>query len=318
MESSAPAPSAPAASSPAPSAPSASSAGAAPPNGPVTTKAPDNTVPSLSTRRQYKGKVDKEERVWELSDEEVSVRLQKSEAAEARMQKAADIQKRWAALQQAAKEDPSILFRELLGQDPHEWAQKQVEEKWKLEVMPQHEREKYELQKQLDVYQAREKKQREAEARAQATAESTALERQIEADFQEAFRISQLDYTPDNLEMFGKLVLAAHDNGLELSPSQLAAEAKARLAAQDTKYEERFKGKWTSLKGPDLLTYLGDAMVKEVLKAAVAKHAGTTAAAASVAAPNGIPANTHAKGPSRDQKGKFQTTQSWRDSFKNR
>ncbi len=308
------APAAPAApSTPAPSAPSspASSAPSSPATAaPVTTKAPE------FTKRQYKGKVDKEERVWELSDEEVAVRLQKSEAAEKRFQQASEIQKKWDTLRQIAKEDPDTLFRELVGADPNEWATKKVEEKWKLEVMPEHERKVYELEQKLKAYEAGEAKRKHAIEQEQKTKQEQALEAQLEADFQEAFKLSGLDYNPDNLEVFGKLVLAAHDNSLDYTPAQLAALAKAEIGERETKYEERVRGRVTGLKGPELLSYLGDATVKEVLKAAVQKHnlgASGTPSAPTLAPV--LPANAGTKTQDRDAKGKYLTTADWRKSF---
>lgn len=305
-------------------APSAAPTSTPTSSAPVTTKAPAAAAPASPAaptgdsnpsfaKRQYKGKVDKEERVWELSDEEVSVRLQKSESAEKRFQQAAEIQKKWDLLRQIAKEDPDALFRELAGVDPQEWAQRKVEEKWKLEVMPEHERKVYELEQKIKAYEAGETK-RQATLKAQQEQQaSKALEAQLESDFQRAFEVSGLEYTADNLEVFGQLVLAAHDNGLEYTPEQLAAEAKSRLSERDGKHETRIKTRLTGLKGSELLDYLGEAAVKEVLKAAVAKH---TSSLASVATPAALPANGQGKGPSRDEKGKFLTTSDWRKSFK--
>lgn len=311
-ESVTPAPSAPTASStPAPSTPSAPAAAA-----PVTTKAPGDATkapgaPELSQKRQYKGKVDKQERVWEYTDEEVAVRLQKSEAAESRMQKASEIQKRWDQLRAIAAEDPDAVFRELTGTDPDEYAQRKVEAKWKLEVMPEQERKVYELEQKIKAYEASEAKRKQAFDAENKTKAEKAAEAQIEADFQRAFEVSGLEYNADNLEVFGQLVLAAHDNGLEYTPEQLAAEAKSMLGARDGKYEERVKTRVTGLKGPELLDYLGEAAVREVLKAAVAKHAPKTEVALAPVSP----ANAGTKAQDRDPKGKYLSTSDWRKSF---
>ncbi len=312
------APSAP--SSPAPAAknatpaPSAGVSGAAP----VTTKPLGDVTkpaPTEFQKRQYKGKVDKQERVWELSDEEVAVRLQKAEAAESRFQKASDIQKKWEQLQQIAKEDPSLLIRELAGVDPQEYAQRLVEEKWKLEVMPEHDRKVYELEKKIKAYQDQEAKANAAREHAAKTQAEKAAEAQLEATFQRAFEVSGLEYNEDNLEVFGQLVLANHDHGLEYTPEQLAAEARSRIDERNQKYEGKVKERFSGLKGPELLDFLGEAAVKEVLRAAVARHTPKVPDA-----PAALPANSGTEAQGRDESGKFApkkylTTADWRKAF---
>jgi len=267
------------------------------------------------TKRQYKGKVDKQERVWELSDEEVAVRLQKAEAAESRFQKASDIQKKWEQLQQIAKEDPSLLIRELAGVDPQEYAQRLVEEKWKLEVMPEHDRKVYELEKKIKAYQDQEAKAQAAQQAHAKTQAEKAAEAQLEATFQRAFEVSGLEYNEDNLEVFGQLVLANHDHGLEYTPEQLAAEARSRIDERNQKYEGKVKERFSGLKGPELLDFLGEAAVKEVLRAAVARHTPKVPDA-----PAALPANSGTEAQGRDEDGKFKpktykTTADWRRAF---
>ena len=310
----APAPSAPSTTTNATPAPSAGVSGAAP----VTTKPLGDVTKSPAvefTKRQYKGKVDKQERVWELSDEEVAVRLQKAEAAESRFQKASDIQKKWEQLQQIAKEDPSLLIRELAGVDPQEYAQRLVEEKWKLEVMPEHDRKVYELEKKIKAYQDQEAKANAAREHAAKTQAEKAAEAQLEATFQRAFEVSGLEYNEDNLEVFGQLVLANHDHGLEYTPEQLAAEARSRIDERNQKYDAKARERRSGLKGNDLLDDLGVDVVKEVLRAAVARHTPKVPDA-----PAALPANSGAEAQGRDENGKFApkkylTTADWRKAF---
>ena len=313
---SAPAPSASSNTTNATSAPSAgvSGVGAA---APVTTKSPGDVTksPVEFTKRQYKGKVDKQERVWELSDEEVAVRLQKAEAAESRFQKASDIQKKWEQLQQIAKEDPSLLIRELAGVDPQEYAQRLVEEKWKLEVMPEHDRKVYELEKKIKAYQDQEAKAQAAQQAHAKTQAEKAAEAQLEATFQRAFEVSGLEYNEDNLEVFGQLVLANHDHGLEYTPEQLAAEARSRIDERNQKYDAKARERRSGLKGNDLLDDLGVDVVKEVLRAAVARHTPKVPDA-----PAALPANSGTEAQGRDESGKFApkkylTTADWRKAF---
>jgi hypothetical protein len=239
----------------------------------ATPPAPEVPVaPPPPEKRKFKLKVDGQEREEQYSDDEVTVRLQKGYAAEKRMEEAAKVQKKWAELKQLAKDDPTLLFKELVGADPDEWAEGRVKEKWQRELMPEQERQMADLQKQLKDYQTKEQKRAEAEKARHEEMQQTLLEKQIETDFKAAFEASGLPYTSENLEVFGKIALDANEFGIDLTPAQMVAEAKAELARRETAQAEKHKGQFTNMEGPALLDYLGDAVVKKVLKAAVEKY----------------------------------------------
>jgi hypothetical protein len=265
-------------------------------------------APKPPEKRKYKLKIDGQEREEAYSDEEVAVRLQKSLAAEKRMQEAAEVRKKWAQLQEIAKQDPATLFRELVGADPMKWAEQQVAEKWKLEVMPEQERKVYELEQQLKQYQQREQmtqKQKQAEFAKQ---QEAALEAQLEKDFQAAFQASELPYTPENLEVFGKIALDAHDLGMELTPAQMAAEAKRELSRRESETETKYKGKFTGLKGKELLEYLSEPVVREVLRAAVEKYKPQTSESP-------VPTKSRTPEYEEPQKPKVYSPSDWRKPF---
>jgi hypothetical protein len=260
--------------------------------------APTEATPeakAAEAKRKYKLKVDGQEQELELEDAEVSVRLQKSMAAEKRMQEAAEVRKQFQQLKELAKSDPAALMRELAGVDPMEWAKQQVEQQWKLEVMPEHERKVYELEQQLKSYQTQEQRRQQVAEQQRAQQAQSAMEQQLEKDFQRAFEVSGLEWTPDNLELFGKIVLDAHDFGLELTPEQLAAEAKTQLHSREKKYEDAARGKFSALKGPELLDYLGEATVREVLRAQLVQAPSLPALA--VRPEGGSPAGRARKAP---------------------
>lgn len=284
-------------SSPAPAAPSAPSASSSPSapsapasKGPATASAPgtaagvdaksvdpvaspQTSAPQAPAKQRFKLKVDQEEFEAEYTPEQLQTELQMARAARKRMQEAADIRKKWVQIQEMAKKDPDAVLRELAGiEDTDAWKLKAVEQKWKKDLMPEHERKLADLQAAHDKMQReleaeRSQRQQEWQAREQAK-----LEAQLEADFKAAFEAAQLPFEGEYLERFGKLALEALEYGVELTPAQMAAEVKAQLAAEEKQRQEAYVGKFRGLKGDDLLNVLGDEVAKEVIQAALAKH----------------------------------------------
>jgi hypothetical protein len=277
---------------------------------------PKTAAQTAAEKRKYKLKVDGAELEEELSDDEIAVRLQKGKAAEKRMAEAAEVRKQFAALKQLAKERPEVLLKELGGVDPREWAYNFVSEAVKEEVMPETEKKQLQLQRELETYKKQVEDFRKAEEQKRFEAEQQRLEKDLESKFQRAFEASGLEWSPDNIEIFGKIALDAHDYGIELTPEQMAAEAKAQIEARERTYQERVKSKALGLKGDDLLGYLGDDVVKEVLKAAVAKHKAGTPKPPT----DGVPDETVVApkvGPTEPRTSKaFLTTDDWRKAFK--
>lgn len=311
------APAAPAApSTPAPTSAPAATAdkGAAP-----TSTIPEAT-PAVPSKRKFVGKIDGAEKAWELSDEEVAVRLQKSEAAEKRFQEGAALRKQGEAIQaqfqefkKLALEDPAAVLRALGVEDPHAAAEKLVESKWKRDVMPEHERKLAEAQEKLAAAEKWKSDQLAKEESAKTTAAQKQLETKIEADFKRAFEVSGLPWDPDHLEQFGKVALEALDYGIDITPEQMAAEVKSRLETKSTETESKLKTQVLSRKGDELLTWLGDDVVKEVLRAAVSKHK----ASLEPAAVGGATRTTPPQGGATIQSGKkFYTPEDWRKAFK--
>lgn len=296
-----------AAKRPLPGAPSVagSATPAAAPTEPAAPKPPE--------KRKFKLKVDQQEVEEELSDDEVTVRLQKGRAAERRMQEAAQIRKEFAELKALAKSDPALLLKELAGlEDPDAWAEQRLAAKWKRDVMPEAERKAEDQAKELEGYKAKIAAFEAEKTQAAEAKQMAALEAQTEAAFKRAFEVSGLPWTPEHLDAFGKIALEALDYNMDLTPEQMAAEVKAQLGKQDNESTERAKTKLLSLKGDDLLTALGDEAVKEVIRASVAKR---QAAQQQQAVVTGQVITPKAKAPEVVEKPKFRTTADWRKQF---
>lgn len=284
-------------------------------------KAPETPAQAAqATKRRFKLKVDGAEIEEELGDEEIAVRLQKGRAAEKRMQEAAAVRKQFQELKELAKTDPTLLLKELAGvEDPDQWMEQRLADKWKRDVMPEQDRKVHDLEQRA---LAAEKKLQEAEQARQKEAEAkhmAALEAQTEATFKRAFEVAELAWTPEHLELFGKVALEALDFGIDLTPEQMAAEVKAELGRRDTSATERAKSKLLGLKGNDLLDALGEEAVREVIQASVAKRNAAKAAQAGGVEPGQqTVVLSKPKAPSQTEvpeTPKFRTTKDWRKAF---
>jgi hypothetical protein len=237
----------------------------APPEAPK----PGETKAQAEARRKYKLKVDGAEQELELSDVEVSTRLQKALAAEKRMAQAAETQKAFKAFQEAFKSDPFEAAKHLHpDMDLDALAEKRLIERFQQEELQKQDPAAYEraqLQKQLDEYKSKEQKAQEA-AKAKAQADHDAkVGQEMERDFMQALELSGLPKDRQYLRMMAEVADTALDNDIELSPAQMAAEVNSRIREQ---HQHVTRG----LKGETLIKHLGDDVVREVLRYSVEKH----------------------------------------------
>lgn len=218
-----------------------------------------------AARRKYKLKVDGAERQLELSDDEVSVRLQKAEAAERRMQEAAEVRKQFKSIIDAIKENPAEALKDpVFGLDVRKMIEDQILAEYEAEQLSPQEREKAELQKQLKEYQAKEEKAKaEQQQRARQEMEKK-YQAEMERDFMEAIDKGGLPKTRHTLAMMAEIAQLNLQHGIELTPAQMAAEVKAQVA-------DRNKQVFGGLKGEALASYLGEDVVKEIIRFSVAK-----------------------------------------------
>jgi hypothetical protein len=271
-----------------------------------TTKAPaapkDATpkAPTPAEKRRYALKVDGQDIEEELSEDEIRVRLQKSHAVDKRFAEVANQRKAIEEALKTIKTDPAKALKEIAGLDLDEWAEKRILERYQEAMLPQEEREKAEMQKKLADYE----RQFEEQKTAAETAKQQAYEQQVfektEAEFIEAVETLGYDKGFSRtvlVPMMAEIAESALDYGVELTPSQMAAEANKRL---ETIHRRQVQG----LKGEQLLRYLGDDVVTEAIRAKLAATRGPAAAPSTPPPP--------ARKPTTEAPRKAMTPQEWR------
>lgn len=281
------APAAPSTPSPAPAAPAAKAgAPAAAPSktaaspSPSATKAPvvpginddapaadaakDAAAKAAEAKRKYKLRVDKTEREVELSDDEVSVRLQKAEAAEKRMQEAAEVRKQFKSIIDAIKANPAEALKDpVFGVDVRKMIEDQILAEYEAEQLTPEEREKSEMQKKLEAFEKQEAERKEQAAQAKRAELEAKVKTEMERDFIEAIEKSGLPKTRQTLAMMAEVARLNLEHEIDLTPAQLAAEVRDRMTGTHKHFV-------ANLKGEELLKYLGDDVVKEVVRSRVA------------------------------------------------
>lgn len=225
------------------------------------------TAAERAIRLKMKFKIDGEEVEEELDEHEIRMRLQKSMGAEKRFQEAAMKRKEFEDAVALGKRDPAAAMKQLFDLDLEQWAEQRLEERFQDALLPEHEREKRKLEKELSEY----KRQAEEQKTTQEQAAKAQYERKIfqetEAQYLEAFQASGLDPAYARqvvMPLAADVALAAMESGIELSPGDAIREANKRL---NKVAQNAMKG----LKGEQLLKFLGDDAVKEVLSARLAK-----------------------------------------------
>lgn len=220
-----------------------------------------------AAKRRYKLKIDGKEQETELSDDEIAVELQKARAASKRFEEAAKMRKEVEEVIKYGKENPADAFKRLFGMDLDEWSEQRLVERYNEAQLPEHERERKKLEAELNSYREREAKARKT----QEAQRQEAFERQVYEQTEQEF-ISALDELGYDagfskttlLPMMADIAEAALDHGIELSPKQMALEARKRIDAIHKKTI-------SSLKGDRLISYLGDDIVKEVIRTKLAQ-----------------------------------------------
>ncbi len=260
---------------------------------PVTPPAPAPVAetPAQAERRKYKLKVDGQEREEELSDDEVTARLQKGTAAEKRMQEAAEVKKQFRAFQEAVKKDPVAALKDpAFGLDLRKMVEDQIIQEYQNSLLPEPDQKELTYKRELEKRDAEIKAFKDAQATAQREAVEMQVYQETRRDFEAALEKENVPKTRRTLSLMAQIAKTAAENGVTLSPSQMAAEVNETLKADHQHVV-------SSLRGEQLATYLGPDVVKEILRYSVEKHRGARAAP-----PPPAPAP---EADARDQDGKF-------------
>jgi hypothetical protein len=230
------------------------------PGSPIEGETKEIEEPTPAEKRKYKLKVDGQDLEEELSDDEITVRLQKARAADKRMQQAAQTQKQFQDIVEWIKKDPfEALKHEAFGLDLNKLAEERLAQQYQEAILPPEEREKMQLQKELEQYKQREvqvKQQQEAKAAEQYEAR---VLQELETEMVSALDTSGMPKTPQTLYMMAQIAKANLNYGIELTPQQLAAEVRSNMAVTN-------KAVLSQLKGKALLEYLGPDVVKDVIR----------------------------------------------------
>lgn len=231
----------------------------------------EQTETKQAERRKYKLKVDGAEQELELADDEISVRLQKAMAAEKRMQEAAELRKQYERFVEQVKADPVAALKDpRFGIDVRKQIEDQLIAEWeqqqKLQGLTPAEREAVQraeaAERKAAELEAREaKRQQEIQQRQQQELE-TKVQADLEREFMEALDKSNLPKNRQTLALMAEIAALNLEHGIELTRDQLVAETNERLRGMQ-------KHVMGGLKGDALVKYLGDDVVREVIRHSV-------------------------------------------------
>lgn len=270
-------PSAPSAPASAPATPAAPSAPAASPNTqatpPAASAAPVGETPAEKKARIHRIKVDGVEEdldLDKLTDEDHVKNAQWAKAARRRMQEAAETKKSFQAIVEQMKKDPfslSKLHPEFKDLDLRKAAEDRLVQEFQESQMDEPTRRANQLQRELEAERAR---TAEFENQ-QKTVKQQQLEERVfqetQRDFISALEASDLPKTKETLFQMAQVAQIAFENGLELSPRQIADEVKKKQAAM---HQQLTRG----LTGEKLINHLGPEVVRAVLQYSLDKAKG--------------------------------------------
>lgn len=227
-------------------------------------------TPAEKKSRKVQIKVDKQVEEIDLdslNDDDIVKHLQMSRAAAKRMQEAAEVRKQFQDFQKWYSQDPFEASK-AFGMDLEKLAEERLAKKFTEAAMPEEQREMLKLQRELESYKAKEtaaakeRETRETETKQRALQERVYSE--TRAQFEEALSSADLPKSKETMRMMAEAAALALENGIELTPRQLAAEVNRRLSDTHQHFIR-------SLKGDALVKHLGEDVVKELSRFLVAK-----------------------------------------------
>lgn len=140
---------------------------------------------AAAERRKYKLKVDGKEQEWEGTDDDIKVALQKSHAAEKRLEQASTLKKQYEAAAEMAKKDPHAALKMVAGLDDAALEaayEKRLAEKYALEDLQKQNPQAYELEqakRRLAEFETKERQRVEAEQAKQRAAQVDAQRKEM-------------------------------------------------------------------------------------------------------------------------------------------
>jgi hypothetical protein len=255
-------------------------------------------------RRKYKYRANKEDVEEELTDEEVALRLAKVKGSEKAFQERAEYEKALKEFFTNLKADPfEVLKDPAFGIDLEDLAQRRLAERYERSLEESRLTEDQKAARAAKEEAERYKKQLESienEKKAVAQKEYQAkVEADIKTTLEGALAELDVDASPETLYEAARLMKINLQQGLRLTPAQIASEVRRLTESRNDKFH---KAVLSNLKGEKLLKYLGGPespvltevarllgtmdtpAVKELVKARLAKLRGPEAFKSPVAA----------------------------------
>lgn len=231
-------------------------------------------------RIKLKLKVDGKEDEREYTQDELSVLAQKGLASDKRFQESAELKKQVGSLIQHLRENPfDPELQSVLGVDLKDLIQKKLAEEWQQAHLTDEEKTQATSKKEAEAI-AKERDELKKQIETQRNAElNHRVQTELNASFEEALTQQDLPKTYEALWHMADIAQHYLQNGVELNPQQKATLVKQRLDEGRSKLETSVR---SGLTGDKLLSHLGESTVREVLKAALAKHKAGRAAPAAV------------------------------------
>lgn len=226
-------------------------------------KQPTETAAEKAARK-YKLKVDgveEEVDLDSLDDASLVKELQMAKAARKRMQEAAEVRKSFKTFMEQLQKDPlsTLKAKELGGIDVRKMVEDQILREYEESQLPQEQRQLREMERKLQEREQQLQAIEDSQRQQAEAAFNTRVEQETEAELMEALEKSDLPKNRETLAVLAQVAKINLEHGLELTPQQLAAEAKARIA--------RMHGAITKvLTGEALIKHLGNDVIKEVLR----------------------------------------------------
>jgi hypothetical protein len=228
---------------------------------------PPAEPPKESLRVRGRAKVYGKEEEYDYDEDGVRRLHQKARAYEAKQREHLEQSTRAQRILELAEADPDAFLR-AIQKDPTEWARQRMAQEAQLAAMSEHERRAYDFEQENAHLKAELEKRLAAEKAQQRDANQQQLRERLEAQFIPALEKSGLPKTHESLFLMAETWKLAKDNGIELSPDEIASETEHRLST----FTERFLG---SLDGPGLVKRLGPKRIQAILAATIAEHEKT-------------------------------------------
>jgi hypothetical protein len=219
-------------------------------------EAPQTETPAEKARRLHKIKVDGVEEEVDLDsydDQALVKELQMAKAARKRMQEKAEYERNFKSFMDAVKKDPlSALNDPAIGVDVRKMVEDQLIEEYKNSQLPPEKQMENKLKAEMEKY----KRELEEIKTAKQREQDAIVEQQV---FEAALDATDLPKNQTTLYLMAEIAQMNLANGIELSPQQMAHEVRAQVGELTNQV---LKG----MKGDQLIKYLGQDTVKEILR----------------------------------------------------